>query len=293
MYHKGWYHLFYQYNPDSAVWGNISWGHAVSRDLIHWRHLPLAMLPDGWYDHNGVWSGSATRLPLPDDNSILILYTGSTLPGSVQVQNLAVPADPSDPLLLHWTKSDSNPVLVPPPGIGPKDFRDPTTAWSVASDSAWRVAIGSKNDSGHAGIALVYRTRDFVRYELLPGPLHAVAGTGMWECLDFYPLSTTSADGLDTSAPPGEGVRHVLKASLDDEKHDYYALGLYDEERDVWVPDADADVGRGLRVDYGKYYASKTFYDEVKRRRVLFGWAGETDSETTDLLKGWASVQVH
>src|SRR4051812_8974593 len=87
LYYKGWYHLFYQWNPDAAVWGNISWGHAVSRDLIHWLHLPLAMVPDHWYDINGVWTGSATQLP---DGRIVMLYTGST-EDAVQVQLLAEP----------------------------------------------------------------------------------------------------------------------------------------------------------------------------------------------------------
>ncbi|XP_072956763.1 beta-fructofuranosidase 1-like isoform X2 [Typha angustifolia] len=288
MYYKGWYHLFYQYNPDSAIWGNITWGHAVSRDLIHWLYLPLAMVPDRWYDLNGVWTGSATLLPT---GGVVMLYTGSTNE-SVQVQNLATPADPDDPLLLRWVKSESNPILLPPRGIGLKDFRDPTTAWFVKSDSAWRIAIGSKNPD-HDGIALVYKTRDFINYELIHGVLHKVDGTGMWECVDFYPVSTESGEGLDTSTGPGEGVRHVLKASLDDDKHDYYAIGRYEEEANTWTPDdAESDVGIGLRYDYGKYYASKTFYDQVKKRRVLWGWTGETDSERTDIRKGWASLQL-
>ncbi|OEL31548.1 Beta-fructofuranosidase 1 [Dichanthelium oligosanthes] len=291
LYHMGWYHLFYQWNPDSAVWGNITWGHAVSRDLVHWLHLPLAMVPDHWYDANGVWSGSATKLP---DGRIVMLYTGSTAE-SVQVQNLAEPADPSDPLLREWVKSDANPVLVPPPGIGLKDFRDPTTAWRVPNDTAWRVAIGSK-DRDHAGLALVYRTEDFVRYDPAPALMHVVPGTGMWECVDFYPVAAGaggSENGLETSAPPGPGVKHVVKASLDDDKNDYYAIGTYDAATDAWTPDdAENDVGIGLRYDYGKFYASKTFYDPVLRRRVLWGWVGETDSERADILKGWASVQA-
>ncbi|XP_062184582.1 beta-fructofuranosidase 1-like isoform X2 [Phragmites australis] len=286
LYHKGWYHLFYQWNPYSAVWGNITWGHAVSRDLIHWLHLPLAMVPDHWYDANGVWSGSATRLP---DGRIVMLYTGSTKE-SVQVQNLAEPADPSDPLLLEWVKSEANPVLVPPPGIGLTDFRDPTTAWRNSNDSAWRITIGSK-DRDHAGLALVYRTEDFVRYDPLPTLMHVVQGTGMWECVDFYPVAAAdpaAEDGLETSTAPVPGVKHVLKASLDDDN----AIGTYDAKTDTWTPDdAENDVGIGLRYDYGKFYASKTFYDPVRRRRVLWGWIGETDSERADILKGWSSVQ--
>lgn len=75
LFHMGWYHLFYQYNPESAIWGNITWGHAISTDLINWLHLPFAMQPDQWYDINGVWTGSATILP---DGKIVMLYTGDT-----------------------------------------------------------------------------------------------------------------------------------------------------------------------------------------------------------------------
>ncbi|XP_042469784.1 beta-fructofuranosidase 1-like [Zingiber officinale] len=291
MYYKGWYHLFYQYNPDSAVWGNITWGHAVSKDLVHWLYLPIAMVPDHWYDANGVWTGSATLLP---HGRLAMLYTGSTLE-SVQVQNLAFPADPDDQLLLDWVKAESNPVVVPPPGVGAKDFRDPTTAWYVAAEGAWFVAIGSKNDTlrRHSGIVLVYKTVDFIQYELLPGVLHAVDGTGMWECVDFFPVATEVATGLDTSEPAGPGVKHVLKASLDDDKHDYYAIGTYNAALNAWEPDEpEKDVGVGLRYDYGKFYASKTFFDPLKKRRVLWGWIGETDSERTDLTKGWASLQA-
>jgi len=296
VYYKGWYHLFYQYNPDGAIWGNkIAWGHAASRDLVHWRHLPLAMVPDQWYDINGVWTGSATTLP---DGRLAMLYTGSTNE-SVQVQCLAVPADPADPLLTNWTKYDGNPVLLPSPAIGPKDFRDPTTAWFDPSDRAWRVVIGSK-DPHHAGIAVTYRTKDLVHFDLLPGLLHRVEGTGMWECIDFYPVGTKPSNqhnGIDMSDAISENgvagdVVHVMKASRDDDRHDYYALGRYDAAANAWTPlDPASDVGIGLRYDWGKFYASKTFYDPAKRRRVLWGWVGETDSERADVAKGWASLQ--
>ncbi|CAI9092056.1 OLC1v1027204C2 [Oldenlandia corymbosa var. corymbosa] len=285
LYHMGWYHLFYQYNPDSAIWGNITWGHAVSEDLIHWLYLPFAMVPDRPFDINGVWTGSATILP---DGQIVILYTGDDA-DLVQVQNLAYPANLSDPLLLDWIKYPGNPVMVPPPGIGLTDFRDPTTAWLSPDGEKWLVTLGSKINK--TGIALVYETEDFKSFQLLDGIMHGVPGTGMWECVDFYPVSTVEENGLDTSIN-GPGVKHVLKASLDDDKCDYYALGTYDPYTNKWTPDnPELDVGIGLRYDYGKYYASKTFYDQNKQRRILWGWIGETDSQATDLLKGWASVQ--
>lgn len=285
MYYKGWYHFFYQYNPNSAVWGDIVWGHAVSRDMIHWLHLPLAMVADQWYDIMGVWTGSATILP---NGQVIMLYTGSTNE-SVQVQNLAYPAYPSDPLLVDWIKYPNNPVLFPPPGIGSKDFRDPTTAW-LTSEGKWRITIGSKLNK--TGIALVYDTEDFKSYELKEDLLRAVPGTGMWECVDFFPVSKKGENGLDTSINGAE-VKHVMKVSLDDDRHDYYSIGSYDEKKVKFIPDDfKNDVGVGLRYDYGIFYASKTFYDQSKDRRVLWGWIGESDSEYADVTKGWASVQV-
>nr|AFU25742.1 soluble acid invertase 2 [Rhododendron hybrid cultivar] len=285
LHHMGWYHLFYQYNPDSAIWGNITWGHAVSRDLIHWLYLPIAMVPDHWFDLNGVWTGSATLLP---DGQIIMLYTGDT-DNAVQVQNLAYPANLSDPLLLDWVKYEQNPVIVPPPGIGLTYFRDPSTAW-YAQEGTWRVAIGSKVNK--TGIALVYQTTNFTSFGLMDGVMHAVPGTGMWECIDITRRTTSDANGLDTSFN-GPGIKHVLKASLDNEKKDYYAIGTYDPVNNTWTPDnPEMDVGIGLRVDYGVYYASKTFYDQNKQRRISWSWIGETDNESDDLLKGWASVQT-
>ncbi|XP_038991182.1 acid beta-fructofuranosidase-like [Hibiscus syriacus] len=284
LFYKGWYHFFYQYNPHAAVWGDIVWGHAVSKDLIHWLHLPLAMVADRTFDKNGVWTGSATILP---DGKIVMLYTGSDV-DAVQVQNLAYPADHTDPLLINWVKFSGNPVLVPPSGILSKDFRDPTTAW-LTSEGKWRITIGSKINK--TGIALVYDTNDFITYEKLDGELRAVDGTGMWECVDFFPVSTMRENGLDTSVNSPD-VKHVLKVSLDDDRNDYYAIGTYHEKNAAFIPDdPENDVGIGLRYDYGVYYAAKTFYDQNKNRRVLWGWIKESDSEAADMQKGWASVQ--
>ena len=72
-YYQGMYHMFYQYHPYSAYWGPMHWGHAVSRDLLHWEYLPAALAPDMPYDKDGCFSGSAVTLP---DGSQMLLYTG-------------------------------------------------------------------------------------------------------------------------------------------------------------------------------------------------------------------------
>ena len=287
MFYKGWYHLFFQYNPDAAVWGNITWGHAVSSDLVHWRTLHTALKPSEWYDIQGCWSGSAAFLP---DGSPILFYAGWTN-ASTQVQAIAVPKDKSDPLLREWEKYSGNPIATTPPGLNSSQFRDPTTPWKGA-DGQWKLLVGSVDGPNQlTGTALLYTSKDLFHWSYTGKSLESIAGTGMWECPDFFPVDLTSKKGLETSVI-GPQVKHVLKVSLDLKKHDYYSVGTYDAKADSYSAENKLlDTGLGLRYDYGKYYASKTFYDQNKGRRILWGWANESDSVAMDIAKGWASVQ--
>ncbi|KAG0560441.1 hypothetical protein KC19_10G180200 [Ceratodon purpureus] len=285
MYYKGFYHLFYQYNPWGAVWGNLTWGHAVSEDLLHWLDLEPALKGDQWYDVGGVWSGSVTfRL----DGTPIILYTGLA-EDLEQTQNMAVPDDASDPFLRKWVKSSENPLLRHPDGVYKEDFRDPSTAWQV-EDGSWRITIGTQVETD--GMALVYKSRDLLHWELEKNVLYTIPGSGMWECLDFYPVAPTGRRGLDTSTR-GPSVNHVLKVSSYNDQHDYYAVGSYNEVTQAFTPvNQELGVLYGLQYDYGKFYASKSFYDPVKKRRILWGWSNESDTEAQDIAKGWASLQA-
>ena len=123
-------------------------------------------------------------------------------------------------------------------------------------------------------------------------PLHSAQNTGMWECPDFFPVSLYSERGLDTSVT-GKNVRHVLKVSLDRTRYEYYTIGRYYPEIDRYIPgNTSADGWSGLRYDYGNFYASKTFFDAEKKRRILWGWANESDTADNDTAKGWAGIQV-
>ncbi|KAL4564760.1 hypothetical protein LXL04_028831 [Taraxacum kok-saghyz] len=283
MYYKGVYHFFYQYNPYGALWGNISWGHAISYDLINWLHLDIALMPDQPYDINGCWSGSATISP---NGKPMILYTGGDTKKH-QVQNLAFPKNVSDPLLIEWVKSSHNPLLTPPKGIDTSSYRDPSTAW-MGTDGEWRVVIGSEID--HHGYAILYKSKDFIRWSRASKALHFSNKTMMWECPDFFPVTVNGKNGLDTSVV-GKNVRHVLKASFS--SHDYYIVGNYDPKTDQYDVGTDFmdsnDVS--LRYDYGKFYASKSFYDGGKKRRILWSWISEGDGDSNDIKKGWSGLQ--
>ncbi|KAI3830118.1 hypothetical protein L1987_04252 [Smallanthus sonchifolius] len=205
--------------------------------------------------------GSTTILP---DEKPVILYTGiindNPLPG-YQVQNYAIPENYSNPYLTKWIKPDDNPILIPTVE-DVTEFRDPTTAWML--NGQWEMTIGSVKDM--LGISYLYRSPDFITWTLVDHPLHQQDNVGMWECPDFYPVSTTREEGLGTSVIDGD-IKHVFKVSLDLTRYDYYTIGKYDTEQDLYIPDEGMiDGWAGLRYDWGNFYASKSFYDPSKTR---------------------------
>lgn len=269
------------------MWGNIVWAHSTSTDLINWDPHSPAIYPSQPSDINGCWSGSTTILP---GGKPVILYTGIDTEHR-QVQNLAMPKNLSDPYLVEWIKTPQNPLMAPTQmnQINASSFRDPTTAW-LAPDGRWRVIVGNKRR--RRGMAILYRSKDFIHWIKSQHPLHSTKDTGMWECPDFYPVSSSSPNGIDTSMV-GPEVKHVLKVSLDDTKFEYYTIGTYNYKKDIYTPDIGSlDNASGLRYDYGKFYASKTFYDNEKNRRILWGWINESSSVANDISKGWAGIQV-
>ncbi|KAK4375307.1 hypothetical protein RND71_005984 [Anisodus tanguticus] len=288
MIYKGVYHLFYQYNPEGPVWGNIAWGHSTSTDLVNWTIHPPALLPSDPYDINGCWSGSATIL---QDGTPAILYTGGDSQ-NVQLQNLAVPKDPSDPYLVEWVKSPHNPIMTP--NEEEKElFRDPSTAW-LGPDGIWRVIVG--NERKKRGTALLYKSKDFIHWTEAEWPLHSSSETTIWECPDFFPVSIDGQNGLDTSVilHVFENIfpKYVLKNSVARSFADYYTIGTYHHHNDIYIPDEGSiDNESGLRLDYGRYYAAKSFFDSAKNRRIFIAWVNESTSREIDIAKGWSGLQ--
>src|SRR5215208_5468668 len=136
VYYKGEYHLFYQYNPSGTTWGNISWGHAVSRDLVHWRHLPLA-IPDAADGY--IFSGSAvvdyqntSDFGRPGRPPMVAIYTRAAHEGCCQAQAIAYSLDRGR----TWKKYAGNPVL----DIGSREFRDPKVFW-YAPAKRWIMSV--------------------------------------------------------------------------------------------------------------------------------------------------------
>ncbi|XP_039028326.1 beta-fructofuranosidase, insoluble isoenzyme CWINV6-like [Hibiscus syriacus] len=153
--------------------------------------------------------------------------------------------------------------MTPPIGVNGDNFRDPTTAWQ-GPDGTWKVVIGSY--SNKQGMAIIYQSKDFVNWTMHPKPLYSTSKTDMWECPDFFPVSINNTNGVETSVT-NPSVRHVMKSDFTGTSSD-------------------------LRIDYGKFYASKTFFDSKKNRRILWAWVNESNSSEDDIHKGWSGLQA-
>jgi len=262
------YHLFYQYNPGGPFHGTIHWGHARSRDLVHWEHLPLALTPTpGGHDADGCWSGCF----VDNNGTPTLIYTGMRLEDGVTGQVSCLATGDND--LLHWQKYAGNPIIAgPPPELDAIGFRD-HSVWR--ENGVWYQVIGSGiRDVG--GTALLYRSPDLITWEYVQPILVGDArqtepiylGT-MWECPDLFALDN----------------KHVLVISVwSDRKLFYpaYFVGTY--ANGTFTPDALH------RLDFGpSFYAPQSMRDG-QGRRLQWGWLREGRDLPTQEAVDWAGA---
>jgi len=190
VYWDGEYHLFYQYYPDSTVWGPMHWGHAVSTDLVHWEHLPIALYPD---EHGWIFSGSAVMdrdntsgLGTSESPAMVAIYTYHDPIGekeqrdNFQTQGIAYSNDNGR----TWIKYEGNPVLKNP---GIRDFRDPKVIWieDEKGKGKWLMSLAVWDKISF------YSSPNLLdwEYESDFNPQWAAYG-GVWECPDLFRLET-------------------------------------------------------------------------------------------------------
>lgn len=273
IFHNGVYHLFYQYNAALKITGGMSWGHAVSRDMVHWRHEAVALEPvAGSPDSFGVWTGSCLAV----DKRVYAAYTGvaksdaahASVHGDPELHETQMITWSDDAGLKRWKRPAQTIVANPPPGMKVTGFRDP---------SLWRhgeyyyMTVGS-GEAHKGGCVLLYRSRDLKTFEFqhrLVGAdwngAPADDGGDMWECPEFFPL--------------GDG--HVLIYSTEGRAH--WLSGKLDADTMTFRP-----TKQGL-LDTGAFYAPKTQLD-AHGDRILWGWVQETRSPDAFEASGWAGM---
>lgn len=278
VYDAGVFHLFYQYNPYGSAWGNMSWGHATSSDLLHWREAPIAMRAD---DRQQVFSGSIVAdaldssglRPSTATNAPLVaLYTsaynaGSGHAPSTQAQSLAFSTDHGK----TWTQYAHNPVLTLNPES--RQFRDPKVSW-YAAGGYWVMATVVAD----AQVVKFYRSSNLIDWTFLsdftlPGIPHSGA---LWEMPDLIPFEL---DG-DRSQVRWVLIVNVNPWSIAGGSGAMYFVGRFDGA--TFTPDRvlrpDADPAQYDWLDHGAdYYAAGTFSGAPGDKAVAIGWMSNWD----------------
>ncbi len=280
VFYKGEYHLFYQYNPEGNVWGHMSWGHAVSPDMVHWQNLAVALHEEpGQYM---VYSGSAVvdwnnssglcQNPDPQDHSCLVaIYTAAYK--DRQKQHIAFSNDRGR----TWTNYPGNPVI----DLDAPDFRDPNVFW-YAPQRKW-VMVSVRADERTLVIFDSPDLKHWTRRSTF-GPAGDVAG--QWECPDLIELPIDGTNekkwvlivNRNPGAPAGgTGVRYIIG--------NFDGANFTSE-----VPDTPA-----LWADWGKdFYATNTWNDTPSAdERTWIGWFSNwqyANVEPTVLWRGAQSI---
>ena len=251
VYIDGIWHLYYQFHPKEAVWGPMHWGHAVSKDLLHWEHLPIALYPDelGYifsgsmaYDKQNT-SGFAKDGEIP----MVAMYTSHRPEDGLEQQSIAYSLDGG----FHFEKFYGNPVLENP---DLSDFRDPKVFWNRKKE-CWSMILAAKDR------AYIYASEDLKRWRITGefGAEESLVKT-TWECTDLFPV------------PGDEGEKWVLMVSMMEPKEHGWARIQY------FVGDFDGDTfhsteskGETLWLDFGfDNYAGVTFHNY--RKPIYLGW---------------------
>ncbi len=268
VWFDGWYHAFYQHHPYSTEWGPMHWGHARSRDLLHWEHLPVALAPEGPEDKDGCFSGSA----VVNGEELALIYTGHKFHGDntcdenlYQVQCLATSRDG-----VHFTREGQ--VLDTPVGL--HHFRDPKV-WR--ENGMWYMVVGARVED--TGMVRLYRSEDLHHWHDEGILAEAPQGMGfMWECPDFFTLQGKqvlmfSPQGI---AAQGYANRNLFQSG--------YIVGH-------WQP-GEAFVQETIfhELDHGHdFYAPQSFLTP-DGRRIVIGWMDMWESPLPEQQDGWAGM---
>ncbi len=256
VYHKGEYHLFYQYNPFDKHWGNICWGHAVSTNLINWKHLPVAIHEDK-ENETMVFSGSCVVdkynvAGLGSNNDTMVaFYTESKKDLSKQSQSIAF----SNDIGRTWEKFESNPIIE----SSHKAFRDPKVFW-FQEINQW-IMVVALSEIRHLQF---YSSVDLIKWKLESEYHNNEVNNGLLECPDMFQLHVENK--------PDEIKWVLLLSGIGAYKGlngMHYLIGNFNgkqfkEEQEIKI------------LDYGKdFYAGYTWNNIPKEdgRRILIGWA--------------------
>ncbi len=255
FFYEGEYHLFYQYNPYGEKWGHMSWGHAVSKDLVTWEHLPIALEEE---NQVMIFSGSAvvdynntSGFGINNNPPIIAIYTSYDAKSGLQNQSIAYSNDKGR----TFTKYQNNPVL----DLKSKEFRDPKVFW-YAPENKWIMTVSLSMEKK----VQFYSSKDLKKWDLMSvfGPTGVTSG--VWECPDLYSLEYENKTIWILGVNLGSG-------SIAGGSGLQYFLGDFDGKK--FSENKSLSKNNLNFVEFGKdYYAGVTYVgtpNETKERKWL------------------------
>jgi Beta-fructosidases (levanase/invertase) len=261
IYYKGGYHLFYQYNPYGKTGGNGSWGHAVSKDLVHWKELPVAIPVDA---NEEVWSGSvvfdktnSSGLGTASHPPLVAVYTTYQKSTGIQRQAIAYSTDSGT----TWTKYAGNPVI----DIGSHDFRDPKVFWYPQTKS-WRMVVALSAEHKVA----IYSSKNLKDWSLSSEFGPAGVTSAVWECPDLFPMA------LDGNK---KNIKWVLTVNVNG-KAEYFVGNFngttFTDDEPAYTPPAGQILSDFEGMDYGSWQITGTAFGTapVKNETGPTGYLG-------------------
>ena len=279
VFYDGEWHLFYQYNPEGDTWGHMSWGHAVSTDLVRWKHLPVALR-----EENGVmiFSGSAVAdhhntsgFGKDGKPPLIAVYTGHG--HGRQTQNIAYSTDRGR----TWIKHDQNPVI----DIASPEFRDPKVIWH-APTKRW-VMVVARPDVRRV---MFYGSADLKAWERLGEFGGQGAVDGIWECPDLFELPVLRGD-QKTGQSRWVLVVNINGGTPAGGSGCQYFVGTFDGR--TFVNDNPKDVK--LWADWGPdFYAAQSWSDVPANdgRRVWIAWMSNWRYANQEPTKPWRTAMT-
>lgn len=267
------YHIFYQYHPYNGAWGHIQWGHAVSDDLVDWRHYPPAIIPRESYERQGCLTGTA----LVQNNYMTIFYTGTYTIGNVtkRNQNVAISSDG-----IIFQKYLYNPIIKDPPAID-MDFRNPKV-WR--NRNMWYMLCGMKTELRLGALGL-YSSRDMFNWHYNGTVAQSYGDMGyIWECPDFFEIDGTHLLILSVRGIQSDGFRFRNLYQTG------YMIGSFSYRTGRFNEDFEVSTATFNELDYGHdFYATQTMLSR-DGRRLMIAWLGMWESTFMESANGWASM---
>jgi fructan beta-fructosidase len=276
VYYKGVYHLFFQYYPGAIIWGPMHWGHAISKDLVHWKQLPIALYPDSL---GYIFSGSAVvdynntsgfgkdgKVPL------VAIFTHHDPKGEkagrndFQNESLAYSLDEGN----TWTKYSGNPVLKNP---GIRDFRDPKVSW-YAPGHKWVMTLATQD---HITFFSSPDLKNWKKESEFGKELGAHGG--VWECPDLFPLKLNGKEywvlivNVNPGGPNGGSATQYFVGQFDGNKF------ITNDNKTKWA-------------DYGPDEYAGITWSNTGDRKIFLGWMSNWEYANQVPTEKWRNAMT-